>query len=43
MAEKEMTDEEIREGFECLRWFQKNGPKMIEAILNPTWPKKEGL
>lgn len=33
-----MTDEEIKEGFEALRWFQQNGNKFIEAML---WPKNK--
>ena len=37
----ELTDKEIREGFESLRWFRENGAKMIDAMLNPTWPPKE--
>lgn len=36
MAEIELTDQEIREGFEALRWFEQNSSKFFEAVL---WPK----
>ena len=36
---KELTDQEIREGFEALRWFQQNSSKFFEAVL---WPEIKG-
>lgn len=37
----EQEIDEIAEGIRELRWFQKNGHKLIEAMLNPTWPPKK--
>ena len=36
-----MTDEEMQEGLDNLIWLKKNGMKLIDAMLNPTWPKRE--
>lgn len=38
-----MTDDEIKEGFEAIRWFQKNSNKFFEAVLWPDlkWIKRE--
>lgn len=41
MAEREWTEKEIQEGVENLLWLRNNGHKLIEAMLNPTWPPKE--
>ena len=40
-----MTDEEIREGFEAMRWFQQNSSKFFEAVLWPDlkWIKRRDL
>ena len=40
----DMTEEELNEVAEGIRemmWFRENGHKLIEAMLNPTWPKRE--
>ena len=29
-----MTDQEIIEGFECLRWFREHGHELIEAMCD---------
>lgn len=29
-----MTDQEIREGFECLRWFREHGHELIEVMCD---------
>jgi len=42
MYEQEMTQEELIEGIANLEWLAKNGNKLIEAMFNPTWPKKGG-
>lgn len=35
-----MTMEELEEGLDNLRWLQQNGGKLIDAMLNPTWPQR---
>ena len=42
MKEHELTEEELIEGIANLQWFAKNGNKLIDAMFNPTWPKKGG-
>lgn len=41
MAEREWTEKEMQEGIANLMWLRNNGQKLIEAMLNPTWPKKQ--
>lgn len=37
-----MTQEELKEGIANLEWLAKNGNMLIDAMLNPTWPKNGG-
>lgn len=39
MKEREQQEqEELAEGLANLQWFAKNGGKLLDAMLNPTWP-----